>query len=445
MTKLQKVLLLSLIFVLSISTFAFATEIQPRTVEEPVTTSLEPETTSTESDIMPISETEAEPINETEETTEEPEILYKDVFLFDEKVVLDDLVDGNAFIMGSEVTISGEINGDLYVIAEELTIEENSFIYSSLYVIANKITLNGAAYDLYGIAETFEMGGTNSYVYRDLNLMANDVTINGYVNRNANISAQSIVLGYPNGPTIIGDLNYTAPYELMFDENAVYGDTNFTPEPEIETETETDFLSILISALYEIAFLFIVFVLASLITPKFVKRSGEYVSSLKLLHATWIGLVATIVLIVVEGILLVFLPQFSLVLILLTIAAVLLANPVLAIGISSAVTRKANIENIVLKALINLIAAIVITALPLIPVVGWVFAFVTYIMGFGLMILYLFDSERRGKNKEKKVKTEKVKETLKTEEVKKIEKKEDVKVEEKQDKKDDKKTEKKDE
>jgi len=425
MTKFKKVLLLSLIFVLSISTFAFATEIQPRTVEEPVTTSLEPE--ATESDIMPISETEeAVPINEDPGlVVEEPEILYKDVFLFDDKVVLDDLVDGNAFIMGSEVTISGEINGDLYVMAEELTIEENSFIYSSLYVIANKITLNGAAYDLYGITETFEMGA-NSYVYRDLNLMANDVTINGYVNRNANISAESIVLAYANGPTVIGDLNYTAPYELMLDENTVYGNVNFTEESAV---AETDLLSVLTTAIYGVLFLFAIFVLASLITPKFVKRSGEYVSSLKLLHAVWVGIVATIILAVIEGILLVFFPQFSLVLILLTITAALLANPVLALGITQAIANKAKIENIVLKALVNLIIAIVITALPLIPFVGWAFALATYILGFGLMILYLFDSERRGKDK--KAKTEKAKETPKTEEVKKVEKKEDKKEDKK--------------
>lgn len=67
MTKLKKALLLTLIFILSLSTFAFATsEIEPRTTEGQENT---------------VSDTDVMPINVTEEEVVTPEIVEHDVYL----------------------------------------------------------------------------------------------------------------------------------------------------------------------------------------------------------------------------------------------------------------------------------------------------------------------------------------------------------------------------
>lgn len=426
MTKLKKALLLTLIFILSLSTFAFATsEIEPRTTEGQENT---------------VSDTDVMPINVTEEEAVTPEIVEHDVYLFDDEIVFDDLVDGNAFLFGSKVTVTGEVNGDLAIFADEVIIEENSYIYSSLYIFANRVTLNGVCYDLYAFTPTFSMG-SSSFVYRDLNLISNDVILNGYVNRNANIRTESLQLNYANGPTILGDLNYTSPQELTFEEESVYGTIRFTQEIEEAAEPES-ILSILQDKIYEVIFLFVVFLLVSWLAPKFLTRSGEYAFSLNLLHALWIGIVASIVLVVGEFILLFFLPKLAIILALITIAAMLLTAPVFAIALTSAIAQKAKVQNYGLKILINLAVAIVMMALPLIPFIGWVFGLAYYILGFGIMILYLFDSERRkGTKKVEATKTKAKKETAKVEKETKSEAKTETKAENKPEAKEDKKDE----
>ncbi len=402
MKKFQKVLLIALIFVLAFTTFAFATEgerqIQPRT-SEPVVTSANPD-----DGIMPISDE----VPVTTGTEEMPEIIYKDVFRFDEKIEFNDLVDGNAFLFGNTVHVSGEINGSAYIFANEVVIEENSYIYHSLYVFANKITMNGVCYDLYGACNEFQMG-ENSYVYRDLNLGCASVEILGYVNRNANIATDSLVLNHPNGATILGDLNYTAPREFVIDEQAVAGTTTFRLE-KVET-----FGDILYDKVLEVIFIFVVFLLAMLLAPKFVKRSGEYAFSLKLVHALWIGVVATIVLFFLDITLLFLLPKLAFVTILLTFAGIILTAPVFGIAFTSAIANKANMNNFGLKVLLSLGLSVAMILLVSIPGIGFIFGSAYYILGLGFIVLYLFDGERR---KGKKVPEEKKEEIAKPEETK---------------------------
>lgn len=382
MKKFQKVLLFALIFVLAFTTFAFATEIQPRT-SEPVATSENPD-----DGIMPINEDQAVTTSQ-----EIPEITYKDVFRFDDKIEFSDLVDGNAFLFGNTVHVTGEVNGSLYIFANEVVIEENSYIYHSLYVFTNKLTMNGVCYDLYGACNEFQMG-ENSYVYRDLTLGCGSAEIAGYVNRNANIATNSLVLCHPNGATILGDLNYTAPQEFVFDENAVVGTTTFKLDTPKEEKVDT-IGDMLFDASLEVIFIFVVFLLAALIAPKFVKRSGEYAFSLKLVHALWIGLVATIILIVADFALLFLLPKFAAVLILLTIAGIILTAPVFGVAFTSAIAKKANMKNFGLKVLLNLGMAVAMVVLSSIPGLGFIFGTAYYILGLGFMVLYLFDKDRR--------------------------------------------------
>lgn len=406
MKKFQKVLLVALIFVLAFTTFAFATEgeskIQPRTAE-PVTTSANPE-----DGIMPISEEEPT----TTGTEGMPEIIYKDVYRFDEKIEFSDLVDGNAFLFGNTVHVSGEVNGSVYIFANEVVIEENSYIYHSLYVFANKVTMNGVCYDLYGACNEFQMG-ENSYVYRDLNLACASAEITGYVNRNANIATDSLVLAHPNGATILGDLNYTAPREFVIDENAVAGTTTFRLE-EADTEDVKTMGDILHDAVLEVIFIFVLFLLAVLLAPKFVKRSGEYAFSLKVVHALWIGLVATIVLFFLDIALLFLLPKLAVVAILLTIAGIILTAPVFGIAFTSAIAKKANMNNLGLKVLLNLGVAVAMIILSSIPGIGFIFGCAYYILGLGFMMLYLFDKERRKGNIVLDVKKEEVAKTEET-------------------------------
>jgi len=400
MKKFQKVLLFALIFVLAFSTFALATEIQPRTSD--------PVTNNADDGIMPVNEDTAP--TTTSATQETPEIIYKDVFRFDENIEFSDLVDGNAFLFGDKVHVTGEVNGSLFICANEVVIEENSFIYHSLYVCTNKLTMNGVCYDLYGACSEFTMG-ENSYVYRDLNLGCSSAEIAGYVNRNANIATNSLVLCHPNGATILGDLNYTAPQEFVIDENAVAGTTTFKLEEPDEEDVKT-VGDMVYDVVLDVIFIFVVFLLAAFLAPKFVKRSGEYAFSLKLVHALWIGIVATIVLAIASMFLLFLLPKFAVVLILLFIAGIMLTAPVFGIAFTSAIANKANMHNFGLKVLVNLGVAAAMMILASIPGLGFICGSAYYIIGLGFMILYLFDKQRRKGNIELDNKKEEKKEEV---------------------------------
>ena len=152
-----------------------------------------------------------------------------------------------------------------------------------------------------------------------------------------------------------------------------------------------------------------------LLAPKFVKRSGEYAFSLKLVHALWIGVVATIVLFFLDITLLFLLPKLAFVTILLTFAGIILTAPVFGIAFTSAIANKANMNNFGLKVLLSLGLSVAMILLVSIPGIGFIFGSAYYILGLGFIVLYLFDGERR---KGKKVPEEKKEEIAKPEETK---------------------------
>ena len=110
--------------------------------------------------VEPISEAPTTTGEDSSNTTEVPEDISSswtnsDLYIFEDKVTISNVVDGNAFVMGSEVTISGEIGGDLFVIADKLNID-GGYIYSNVFALANEITVNGVVYDIYAACDELE-------------------------------------------------------------------------------------------------------------------------------------------------------------------------------------------------------------------------------------------------------------------------------------------------
>ena len=90
------------------------------------------ETIEPTSDVQPISETsENENLEEGDRASIEPtseNITNSDVYLIDDTVTVDYMIDGNAFIFANKVVINSQIGGNVFVCAKEVTIEENGFI-----------------------------------------------------------------------------------------------------------------------------------------------------------------------------------------------------------------------------------------------------------------------------------------------------------------------------
>jgi hypothetical protein len=68
----------------------------------------------------------------------------KDVFLFEDAIVSDDLVEGDLFAWGTTVQINGQVDGSIYVYGREVTI--NAPVGGSVTVIGREIELTDAAH-----------------------------------------------------------------------------------------------------------------------------------------------------------------------------------------------------------------------------------------------------------------------------------------------------------
>ena len=96
---------------------------------------------ATEQGIMPISESEGNPISEEGEVSvpddeeieeiDRSEWVNSDAYLFDDDIVVNRIVDGNVFAMGQTVTITEEVGGDVFVFADKVIID-GGYIYSSI-------------------------------------------------------------------------------------------------------------------------------------------------------------------------------------------------------------------------------------------------------------------------------------------------------------------------
>ena len=115
----SKIALILLLVIVLISGYSFATA----------------EVTATEEDVNAIVET-SDNSDEVETTSNDDSWVKNDLYLCQDDVVVEDIVDGNAFIIGKNVTIKGEIGGDLFVMADKLTID-GGYVYSSVFACAN--------------------------------------------------------------------------------------------------------------------------------------------------------------------------------------------------------------------------------------------------------------------------------------------------------------------
>ncbi len=113
----------------------------------------------------------------------------KDLFQADDKVTIEDKLDGTAFIAGNEINVNNTIDGIGFVAGNKLTFNANQD-----YVIGagNEITIEkDIEKDLFLAANDIKVNGN---VLRDTYLLANTITINGNLNRNSYIYASEVTL-----------------------------------------------------------------------------------------------------------------------------------------------------------------------------------------------------------------------------------------------------------
>lgn len=381
--KKTKLFLLITIILLIVSTISFATS---------------------DNTVTPISETNVINTVDNEVATntenDDPEVYNDNLYLFNNTVIMDQLVDGNVYIIGQNVEITGKVNGSLFVLADTVTFGENSYIMQSIYVCANEVILNGAANDLYAIANKVDMS-YDSFMLRDLYVTATDTfNFNGGAGRNAFVSAKNFnFVTDQNSPAIVyGNLTYTSSNELALSNELVQGEIKYSayastsPEKPVQ-EIILDYVLDFCKALLYTA---VVLIFALWLAPKFVEKSSSFVGTKSAL-ALGVGIISSVFAVIISICLL-----FSI--IAMPIGIAIFALFMLMLSLSFAITsicityklkEKFKFTNKYSTALALILVTLVLWALEQLPYVGFVVSILVSLVGFGILILYLFTKNKK--------------------------------------------------
>lgn len=397
--KFSKILLASLLIILTISSFSVCYadingEKTKSVTEDATTTSETGETTG------------AVTTSETEE-----EIYEGDLYLFDNNIVMDKLVDGNVFLFGSDVEITGQVNGNLFVFANKVSFNE-SYVRYSIFACANSVYYNGACNDLYVSTNNLEMT-YDSYVVRDLKALSTSSVIKAAVGRDVDLIGTNVDFGEgENIPVFYGDLRYSAIKELEIPEGVITetGSVTYTSPYAINSENIVSTIAdIAIGFISAIVTVLVIYIVLKKSAPNFLEKlSDNKLSALKLLKAFGIGLLASIVVLIFFVLLLGTTVGINLafILALLFITLCIIAVPVLSIKITNLLKPTFKIEKTSMFYLILILVSIILYGIGLIPFVGTLLGLVIKLIAIGLLVdMYIPYKELSDEEKEAKIQT----------------------------------------
>lgn len=361
-----------------------------------------------ENEIMPISTDNAteEVQNTVENATsnvQAQEDSYKksDVYLTGDNVTVDYIVDGNLFVMADTVTINSQIGGDAFILAKKLIINEDGYIFSNLFTIAESVETKGVVYDVYALTKNFTISG--GYVYRDLKVCGETLNINGIVGRNAFVNCPNINFNTneDNKGIIYGDLNYSSNSEISIPENVVSGNVNYSAS---KTSTEKSTRSIIANYILDlgafIAFVLIIWLICLALAPKFLASTNKHVGK-KSLNIFGKGLLTLIVTPII-CIILIFLQLtsgFSLFLLALYVLAIILSKSLFTITANNYVCSKLNVNKNTGIFGMLIVSGIVIWVITKLPYIGGLVSFIIAVLGLGILVASILP-ERAKKNKD---------------------------------------------
>lgn len=404
--KKTKILITTLIITLLLSVFYLNAKVLATDVND--NQGIEPRTTS--------ENTTGEPVATSEETNNISEdghnhdedinlhegdlyVLYgEDGNYTNSTYVMDKYVDGNVFIFGQDVKIKGKINGSLYVFASTVTIEEEALIAVSSFIFADTIRLDGLTMDMYAASRNFEMTKTGM-VYRDARIGADNVVIYGQIGRDLELASGNIQVykDEETGAYVGRNLNYYSDKKVDdMDKITVNGEVKFT-EKKQEAPKTTTISNYIFDGIGEAIFVLVIYAIAILITPKFVEKSKEYVSTKGLL-AVAIGLGFT-VLVPVIAFLLIFTVigvPVSLIMLVIYILALILNSAVVSIVANEFIVNKIPAIDTTWKKILMIIpVAFVLFLIRKLPIIGgWISAIVLF-AGVGILVSYQFDKRKK--------------------------------------------------
>lgn len=335
-----------------------------------------------------------------------------DLYLCEDEVNIDYIVDGNVFIIANKVTINSQIGGDAFILAKDVVIEKEGYIFNNIFTCAQSITIKGVAYDVFAFSQNLNI--SNGFVYRDLKTLCQTLNINGTIGRNAFVSANDINFNTENNDSeqskkgvIYGNLEYSSAEKINISDDIVLGEVKFN---EINSNLKnmnvgTIIANYILNLGAFLAFILIIWLVCLWIAPKFLKSTNNYVGKISW-KVLGFGLLTLVVI-----------PVISIVLILLqltsSVALLLIALYILALVISKALFTITANNYLCAKLNINansgifgmlVVTGIIVWVLRALPFVGSIISFVITILGLGILVMALLPKNSKNKdNKKQKI------------------------------------------
>ena len=385
--KKTKLLLVMLLTISLITPFSFAddetTSAEAPSVEE--TPAVTGEATTSEDAISE---------DEDETTPENQDIHEGDLYLADQDVVMDKLVNGNVYIFANSVKVTGQIAGNLFIAANKVEFDD-AYIQSSTFIAANEVNFKAVTTDLYIACSSLEIPEDYG-VYRDLKSFSNKLTILGIIGRNVDCSATNISLSQDDKKaSIYGDFNYSSTSEIEVPEDSVEGNVNYTMIVENDTDSEKakSVIEYIVSGVSAIVFTLVIYGLALLFAKPAIEKSTKIASSVKWsLLSIVFGIASFIVVPIISIALLISTIGVSLSFVLLGFYILLwsISKSVFSISYGNVISKKLKISNKWLEALVIACLSLVVYLLGIIPILGFIIKILVVSSGFGILFTNIF-------------------------------------------------------
>lgn len=357
-------------------------------------------------------------------TTDNPvleagDTLNKTGFFSGDKVKIKGDINGSAFVVGSDIAISGNIDGDLFVTGQNIKVsgrvtgsvfaggqdisidgEVENNIYSGGMNIILKSTNNGSAFlagnkvdvakgsninkDLFvGASQVFSRGE----VGRNLFSSSDNISISGSVKNDAKLNASDI---YIEAAKIDGSLNYESENKATISKDSeILGNVDWKKaEPQVKESKFTR--SFLISIIFAIINAMIIWILVKLIRPRFWINFAEniLISPLKSLG---FGALALIVIPTTLFFLIISVVLYPLLFILTALFGISLyiSKIIVAVTLGLWMEKRFNWPRKHMGVWTTLLGLVILSAIGVIPVLGFIVKLIVLFLGLGSIIVEL--------------------------------------------------------
>lgn len=314
--------------------------------------------------------------------------VQKDVYIYEDNVTIDYVVEGNLFIFGSNVTVNQYVEGDVFIIGSDVTLN-SEVISGNVFSLGEKLTVNSQLYDLYAAGNVVTIG-EKARIYRDAHIAASKINLYGAVVRNADLAFKDISFDSGKSKGVIyGNVKAESKANQDVFDGHVYGSIEINDSTGHEFNfREFSSKQMVFGAIMSIVFALIIFFMFTKLLPNFSSKLAEEVVSKKVLGNFGIGLLGLVIVPIISIILMILIITIPLAFILLAayILVIALSNVIITIAISNYIIKKYNFVKALKIVLTVALVSLVLSIIGTISFVGAIVGFLKVTIALGLVI-----------------------------------------------------------